>query len=546
MADQDSFPIGQAPWEQGESADPHPDSFPVGKAPWETGADSSPGILQTIGNGIEKYWSAPIRAAVGAFEKGQGPIAAMKAEDAQFGQDPSLAPSEADLGANLGLSRKQALVATADQQRAFDQSHNPNRVALENYQDQYASSPAEVGGKVLAAAADPLNSLPGGSEVEGGEALAKAAEGAGDALKTTAEHAMVNATGATGVQAAKFDENAGRYMLDNKVGTFGDSQKKIAQRAAQQMDQANSQISKSLQTLQGMGVTVKAQDIEDALNARIDALKADPSNADVIKRLQGEIGNLQATEKQEFGIADAENIKRGYNRKAGNWMDPESQVAGKETYGVWQQAVEDAATNADPQLANQFTKAKESYGILAPIQEAAQRRALAQSQKQTHLGLGDILLGEVAEKALGPAGYALPVVRHIAGPRLGSSVAVTLDKAGNAVKALPQTVGIASKAAPILPATAALTNAGAAIPAAASAPQKGPERWVADGANNLQQHAPNDPAVGAAAASDDPRVKDLLIKASDLRPGTKAMDATLNQIKGRIKQVQNSSDEGED
>jgi hypothetical protein len=64
-------------------------------------------------------------------------------------------------------------------------------------------------------------------------------------------------------------------------------------------------------------------------------------------------------------------------------------------------------------------------------------------------------------------------------------------------------------------------------------PTKGPEKWANDGLKNIQDHdssAFSDPAVIEQILGSK-KGKDLLIRASDLKPNTKAMDKIVEQIK---------------
>lgn len=67
-----------------------------------------------------------------------------------------------------------------------------------------------------------------------------------------------------------------------------------------------------------------------------------------------------------------------------------------------------------------------------------------------------------------------------------------------------------------------------------AAPEKGPDKWASDGVKKLQEH---DPSSGISDPETISRLKkskkgkDLLIQASDLKPGTKAMDNVLRKIK---------------
>jgi hypothetical protein len=72
-----------------------------------------------------------------------------------------------------------------------------------------------------------------------------------------------------------------------------------------------------------------------------------------------------------------------------------------------------------------------------------------------------------------------------------------------------------------------------------AAPTKGPDKWASDGHDNLIEHADEDKDTAdmltksKADMMKDPKTKDMLIRASDLKPGSKAMDKLMNQLKNR-------------
>lgn len=274
----------------------------------------------------------------------------------------------------------------------------------------------------------------------------KLAPEASQALKELAEKSAVNATGATGKQAANFSDDAGRELLDRGIVKFGRSQDGIAKAAASHVEAAEKQIDKALKDLDARGIKVDANTIYNNVRQKINEMGANPSQADIANLLEKELDNLVNSTNvkgtTEFLASEAENIKRGYNRKAGNWADPEKSMAGKELYQQWRQGVEDVATKNAPETAKLFEEGKKSYGLLAPIQEAAERRASTTSQSP----VGGFL--DVASGAMGAAsgggligGVLAPIGRRIASPRISSSVAVGADKLADIVAKSPQSLG---------------------------------------------------------------------------------------------------------
>lgn len=105
-----------------------------------------------------------------------------------------------------------------------------------------------------------------------------------------------------------------------------------------------------------------------------------------------------------------------------------------------------------------------------------------------------------------------------------------------ALKAGMATGKIANQTGQALERANAGPGVGASMRAKASmAPLLGPQRWIADGYQKLLDHADADDREDLEAAKDklmsDKNGKDLLIKASDLNVGSKAMDNMLARIK---------------
>lgn len=68
---------------------------------------------------------------------------------------------------------------------------------------------------------------------------------------------------------------------------------------------------------------------------------------------------------------------------------------------------------------------------------------------------------------------------------------------------------------------------------------KGPDKWASDGFNKLLEHSGDQNLKDSKQKMlSDPKTKDLLIKASDLKPGSKAMDEIMSKIKNRVSKGQ--------
>lgn len=72
------------------------------------------------------------------------------------------------------------------------------------------------------------------------------------------------------------------------------------------------------------------------------------------------------------------------------------------------------------------------------------------------------------------------------------------------------------------------------LPNVTPGPLKGPDKWVNDGLSKVAVQDPDTAdLLNKQDLVSDPKIKDLLIQASDLKPGTKAMEIMLAKIKAR-------------
>lgn len=281
----------------------------------------------------------------------------------------------------------------------------------------------------------------------GPQALLKAAPKLAEKLGITAESLAENATGATAAQLDKFKPGSGRKLLDRGVVKFGSNQRNIEQEAARQMAEATGIMDDVLTTLGKSGREIDPQTIVSKLDDEIAKYALDPSKSAVRSQLQNireEVINswVEGGGKNISPVA-AEETKRGFQsiaRKA--YGDPDRQIATKSAGSIYRQAVEDTASELDPVLAKNFTDAKETFGLLDPVQEAAERRANVMQQSPGG-GFGDVASAAAGEiVAPGGGGFAMPLARRFLGPRLSSALAVTADKTSKILGGKTAQIGI--------------------------------------------------------------------------------------------------------
>jgi len=333
-----------------------------------------------------------------------------------------------------------------------------------------------------------------------------------NALKGKAENLAENATGATRVQAEKFAPNAGRELLDKKIVRFGDAPKNIASRADNLMLSSEKAMDSTLSKLDEMGVKASPNEILAQFDDRIAALASDPSKAAQARALEA-IKNDVATSLKNADpkLSTIEQWKRGFKKV--NWMDPDAAMAKKEAYRTLMKTVEDNAVNADKSLADKFISAKKDYGLMAPIQEAAEKRA-SQLNQHPILGLNDIATAGASSAVGGPLA-ALPGIaaRRIAAPRISSSAAVTLDKLGSLTGSIaknpigPAATSAINKIVPMQAAKHVPESLYQKVAGGSSAPEvttrdRGPQSQQIDRARTLQKIAGTPYEVPLKAAAE--------------------------------------------
>jgi len=285
----------------------------------------------------------------------------------------------------------------------------------------------------------------GKSTTAGFNGLGKLLAGQGDNLNQVAENLAVKATGATGKQAEKFSEGTGRELLDRGIVKFGDTPERIAERAAEAQTASGKNIGAALDELDSRGVNVSVDNIAQTLKEKISALEGRPAMNDLKLKLQKELENISEL-GNEIPISRGELSKRDYQGKVKWNADDFANTANSETSSAFKKEVERAASDADPEIAGRFLDDKKLFGTLAPVREAAEKRA-SQLNQSPYGGFGDLAAGGMAANAGGPAAAAAVASRRFLAPRAASSLAVGADKIGDVLKQAPQMFG---KFAPVL------------------------------------------------------------------------------------------------
>jgi len=267
-----------------------------------------------------------------------------------------------------------------------------------------------------------------------------------------AENLAENATGATGKQAAEFVPGTGRYLLDKGKVKIWDTAEDIAERAGQGMETAGKQIGSALDELDAVGTQASVDNVRNALIKQADDLAKIDGNQQIVSQLRAKADELINRGESNIPVSFGEKAKVAHNKMVNSFSPEADKNAAYHISTAYRKEVERAAEAADKEIAKKFMEAKKDYNILSPVEAAASKRALTQSQSPIG-GLGDMVAG-------GVGGVQGVVAKRLIGPRLASSGAVTMDAVSKALAATPELFG---KYAKVLTDAAAKGSANLAI-----------------------------------------------------------------------------------
>lgn len=272
----------------------------------------------------------------------------------------------------------------------------------------------------------------------GGEILRKGSEGLEQLpgfLKKYSKKAMLNATGATGTQIEKFAKNAGDELYDRNLVKAFDSPDDIAKRLGSEMKESNTVMDSVLKELHDEGVKVDKRKVIEKIKTKISALSLDPAKKGDARALESILKDIEEGGSDFVSLSEAETTKRGFQDKSRSlYGDPERGIANKTAGRAYRETVEETATGANPELAQKFKEAKKTYGLAAPIQEAAQKRANQQNQIPWGgiLDVGTVLTGGALGGGEGDGymkGLGLAAARRFGAPRSASTAGALLKSA---------------------------------------------------------------------------------------------------------------------
>ena len=325
------------------------------------------------------------------------------------------------LGAAEGATLAAKLGTAAAQGAAF--GLGSSKADITKGELDKAARDAIVSGGVSAGISGALSGLPAAFKYLSGKSADQA------------ERLAESATGATRAQAEKFAPDAGRELLDRGVVKFGDSPASISSRAKAMMAQSGDDINQAISSIDQGGASIPSEDVLGAINEAAQRIKQKGAGfADQVRALDKIKEDIaESIGSGPVSLSQLESQKRSFGNV--NWMNPDQALAKKQTYRALMDLVEQKATEANPAAAEKFINAKDTYKLLAPIQEAAEKRSLQLNQSPWG-GLLDIGSAGAGGMVGGvPGAVATTIGRRLVSPRLKSSAAVGFDQLSKALSA---------------------------------------------------------------------------------------------------------------
>lgn len=419
---------------------------------------------------------------------------------------------------------------------------------------------AKTGAEFGAAIGGPLGAIPNVAEYLSGSAEKKALKGAGAMLKDfRKEHANDSI------------EQTGRFILDNKLVGPGDTYESTAAKASNLRDATGEELGKgydaAVKIVDRLGPKARAEvdgagfnpvrDKDAILSAAKQELGYSYGRKGALKSLSNYLDELgEEHGNKTLNPRDANEVKTALDKSAINWernpltRDPDAETALKSFRKYLSTQIEgQIGTIGDlignPKAAENLSALNEKYGMASKVSRIAGDKAQRDAANAS-FGLkeyaGAEIGGEIGEAVMGKPGRIIGTVGGMAvghvGRKLGPSLSASAtDAAANALAKAGSPGAIAQANPAVYSAIASKNNSGnfeakpssPDVPPPAKVPEKGPEKWAQDGLQKLIDHS-GDKSLDKSLLK-NPKAKQLLIAASDLKVGTPAMDKLLSKIK---------------
>lgn len=523
MAEKQSYKVGSAPWE----ASSQPKSFKVGAAPWEM-QSSTPQQPQEESLGRRFTRSAidtvlPVAGAVAA-----GLVATP--ESAGLATIPAGAAGYAGGKQAARLLRHYILGDDIGAKEVGD-------LAKQTVGDFGEGVLMETGGQIIA---KPIEMA--APYLKSGYQATK------EGIKSFAEKQMAKQVGAG---AKEFENQAaakliGRNALDNKIaGPFTSAEESLI-RATKTKEAAGKSMNEVYKAVdETIGPSVNPLDTAVKVEKELAPTYRTPINKSEVGQLENTIESILARGNENIHLGEAQALKKEIDSvaypkgKAPVDPTPKQQMAA-DASRIIRQEIDIASTKGAEAIGSQdllkkLADARKTYG--------ASRQAEKLLTKQ--VGREEMGVGKKINWTADPVKLVSSIVKKVS-PNMAATKAIVADSIASVLEKAPMAFG---KFSPILKEASKRGSQDLASvhlflsksnpeytaifkkAAEAKYPTKGPEKWANDGIKKIQEHDSSVSPEILDKLMKTQKGRDLLIKASDLSPGSKAMDQIIGKIK---------------
>jgi hypothetical protein len=386
--------------------------------------------------------------------------------------------------------------------------------------------------------------------------VARGVSSAGKKIKGTAERFAARALGAERGTINKLGQEkiqaAGRQALDEGVISPLASADKMSSRNAAVGEKGGKLMGKVYDAIDEKGASkFNPLDVASKVDDELGGFYRSPINKGEARQLDNTLESIMMRGDKNIPLKEAQVLKQEL-QKVANWKNnlnvTEKEKMARSAYKIVSQAIDDAAEKGSKEIGAEgleetLKQGKKLFGN-SKTAETLLKNRVAREQGNKFFGLTDNITG------VGALGYGattgdwataggIYAAKKGLGKYGSQNAALLLDKAGNILtKAAPRAIEGASKNPNLLDkagGSAAGKSAAEVFKKVAEEKPKGEKKWAGDGFNKILEHVPNDERADFEAMREsmikDSKKRKLLIHASELKPGSKAMDKIINQIK---------------
>lgn len=384
----------------------------------------------------------------------------------------------------------------------------------------------------------------------------KALSAIGNKSKDLAEKFGARAIGVERATAKKLgDENikeVGRHAIDNLISPLASTDDLIARNEAIKTASMNARKAAYDQIDKAGKSTFNPFDVASKVEQKVLEGKNTKylDTQDLIKKLNPEIDNILSRGDGNITMDEAQKLVESLGKKAkfDTSRSNESNELAKNVYGVVREEINKAAEKgADSINLGKVVRDSNKLFSTAKKAESLLVNKSAREQGNKFIGLTDwAVIGGGAPEAVRSGGDTLASTVGLLGVKKGlerfgsQNTALALDRASRIMTQAPKAAESIARNPTILdqaaiePITQKASSMLQNVADKEKRPLKGPDKWAYDGVEKIIEHDKNGEINDSAVIQELLKTKQgkkLLIEASDLTPGSKAMEGVMQKIR---------------